>query len=129
MVPVKSGGISMPAITNGFRLLQSSYAKGVNKEQNKTGNLFQQKTKAKWTNDAKDYSLMAFHYIHQNPIAAGLVNKPQDWPYSSFNDYAGFRNGTLCDKQKGYELLNLAEIDFYSETIKKIDAEAVMEIF
>ena len=129
MTPVKSGGIFMPAITNGFRLLQSSYAKGINKEQNKTGNLFQQKTKARWTNDAKDYSLMAFHYIHQNPIAAGLVNKPQDWPYSSFNDYAGFRNGTLCDKQKSHELLDLAGIDFYTETVKKIEAEAIKEIF
>ncbi len=127
--PVKSGGIFMPAITNGFRLLQSSYAKGVNKEQNKTGNLFQQKTKAKWTSDARDYSLMVFHYIHRNPMAAGLVTKPQDWPYSSFNDYAGFRNGTLCDKQESYELLDLAGINFYTETLKKIDSEAIKEIF
>ncbi len=40
MEPVKSGGITMPAITNGFRLLQSSYAKGINKQQERTGNLF-----------------------------------------------------------------------------------------
>jgi putative transposase len=127
--PIKSGGILMPAITNAFRLLQSSYAKGINKEQNRTGNLFQQKTKAKCTNEAKDYSLIAFHYIHQNPVIAGLVKKPGDWQYSSFNDYAGVRNGTLCDSQKGYEFLNLAEIDFYSETLKKISVDAIKEIF
>ena len=75
------------------------------------------------TNDAKDYSLVAFHYIHQNPVAAGLVNKPQDWPY-----YVGLRNGTLCDKQKNGELLARAGIDFYAETIKKIDAEKIKEI-
>src|SRR5690242_6507075 len=33
IVAIKSGGIVMPAITNGFRLLQSSYAKGLNKQQ------------------------------------------------------------------------------------------------
>jgi hypothetical protein len=47
--PIKSGGIIMPTITNGFRLLQSSYAKGINKQLNRTGSLFQQKTKAKFT--------------------------------------------------------------------------------
>ena len=98
--PVKSGGIIMPAITNGFRLLQSSYAKGVNKELNRTGNLFQQKTKARWTNDAKDYSITAFHYIHQNPVTANLVKRPDEWNYSSFKDYAELRNGSLCNKKK-----------------------------
>lgn len=129
LTPVKSGAIFMPAITNGFRLLQSSYAKGINKERNRTGNLFQQKTKAKWTKDAKDYSLMAFHYVHQNPVVAGLVNKPQDWPYSSYNEYAEFRNGALCDKQKAYRLLDLDGIDFYTETMRKIDPEAIKEVF
>ena len=37
LLSFKSGGISMPAITNGFRLLQSSYAKGINKQQGRTG--------------------------------------------------------------------------------------------
>jgi REP element-mobilizing transposase RayT len=96
--PIKSGGIFMPAITNGFRLFQSSYTKGGNKQLNRTGNLFQQKAKAKWTNDAKDYSITVFHYIHQNPVVAGLVKKPEEWAYSSFNDYAELRSGTLCDK-------------------------------
>jgi REP element-mobilizing transposase RayT len=29
------------------------------------------------------------HYIHRNPVAAGHVTAPQDWPYSSAQDYAG----------------------------------------
>ncbi len=90
---------------------------------------FQQKTKAKCTNDSESYSLIAFHYIHQNPVMAGLVNSPEDWQHSSFNDYAGLRNGTLCEKQKAYELLDLATIDFYSETIKKIDTRLIKGTF
>ena len=58
--PIKSGGITMPAITNGFRLLQSSYAKGINKQEGRTGNLFQQKTKAKLVSCEENYSLTAF---------------------------------------------------------------------
>jgi len=40
--------------------LESSHAKGINKQLDRAGNLFQQKTKAKLTNEAKDYSLPAF---------------------------------------------------------------------
>lgn len=29
------------------------------------------------------------NYIHQNPVEAGFVKEPQDYPYSSAIDYAG----------------------------------------
>jgi hypothetical protein len=28
-------------------------------------------------------------YIHMNPVRAGLVSRPQDWKWSSFNEYSG----------------------------------------
>jgi putative transposase len=28
------------------------------------------------------------NYMHQNPVARGLVSKPEDWPWSSFRHYA-----------------------------------------
>jgi REP-associated tyrosine transposase len=126
--PVKVGGIFMPTITNGFRLLESSYAKGINKQLDRTGNLFQQKTKAKFTNEAKDYSPTAFHFIHKNPINAGLVKRPEEWKYSSYLDYARLRNGTLCNKQKAFELFNLNGIDLYAETIRPVGDNLLKEI-
>ena len=118
----------MPAITNGFRLLESSYAKGINRQFGRTGNLFQQKTKAKFTIDAKDYALTAFHYIHQNPVKAGLVKIPDEWSYSSFRDYVGLRNGKLCNTHKASALFNLEEIDLYAETMKQIGEELLNTI-
>jgi putative transposase len=29
------------------------------------------------------------HYIHHNPVRRQLVEKPEDWKWSSFRDYAG----------------------------------------
>ena len=29
------------------------------------------------------------HYLHQNPVKAGLVEEPEQWYYSSARDYAG----------------------------------------
>lgn len=127
--PIKSGGIVMPAITNGFRLLQSSYAKGINKQQDRTGNLFQQKTKAKIVSDEENYSRIAFHYIHQNSVVAKLVLASEDWKYSSFTDYAGVRNGTLCNKEKAIRLLNISMLDLKAETAKEIKEDVIKKIF
>ena len=29
------------------------------------------------------------HYMHNNPVKRGLVKRPQDWAWSSYNFYAG----------------------------------------
>jgi len=129
MEPVRSGGIIMPAITNGFRLLQSSYAKGINVQQNKSGNLFQQKTKAKLVSGEEDYSLTAFFYVHQNPLEAGMVNNLENWAYSSFRDYAGLRSGTLCNRERAIQLLGLSGIDFKTESVRKIDEKKIEKLF
>jgi putative transposase len=34
-------------------------------------------------------------YIHHNPVARGLVTKPQDWPWSSSQHYATNHRGTV----------------------------------
>lgn len=31
-------------------------------------------------------------YIHLNPVKAGLVDRPEDWPWSSVHDYVGSVN-------------------------------------
>ncbi len=35
------------------------------------------------------------NYLHRNPVKAGLVDRPQDWRYSSAKNYAG--SGGLLD--------------------------------
>ena len=52
-----------------------------------------------------DYPFICFHYIHQNPLKAGLVKRMEDWEMGSFQDYAGLRNGTLCNRKIAQELL------------------------
>ncbi len=103
---IKQGGLLIDSLTNGFRRLLSGYARIYNQRYNKTGSLFRQKTKTKCLSDAltgtslnlQDYYFNCFHYIHQNPLRAGLVEKLEDWEFSSFKDYAELRNGTLCNK-------------------------------
>jgi len=104
----KQGGLQIDLLTNGIRKLLSGYARIYNKKHHQSGSLFRQKTKSKCLSELdflvkpkqfNDYYFNCFHYIHQNPLTAGIVPKIEDWKYSSFKDYAGLRNGTLCNKE------------------------------
>jgi putative transposase len=33
--------------------------------------------------------LEAFRYVARNPVAAGLVDRPEDWRWSSYGDVVG----------------------------------------
>ncbi len=105
---IKQGGIFIDPITNGIRKLLSGYARIFNNQHDRSGSVFRQKTKAKCLSDIKvtpdspyrqrDYCINCFHYIHQNPRIAKLVSRLEEWEYSSFRDYAGLRDGKLCQK-------------------------------
>ncbi|MEP5363769.1 MAG: transposase [Reichenbachiella sp.] len=92
------------AYGNALKIMLSSYTRGINVQEGRTGSLFQQHTKKKV---ATNYGFVCFHYIHQNPIRAGLVRKMEDWPYSSFNSYFKELSDAICNHSLAYELLDL----------------------
>ena len=101
--------IRQTELSDGFRQLLSTYTQAINKQENRTGSLFSQNTKAKLVScdeTKMDYSLLCLNYIHQNPVQAGLVTVAEDWQYSSFPDYAKRRNGTLCSRNIAYQLID-----------------------
>lgn len=75
----------------------SSYTKAINKRYDRHGSLFQSHTKSKII-DNPEYLIRLITYIHQNPIRAKLVEKLEDWPFSSYPDLAGFRNDSFINK-------------------------------
>jgi hypothetical protein len=53
-------------LSEGIRMLLSSYTLAINKQNDTTGSLFQQNTKSKSIARGKNqYDLLCFHYIHQ----------------------------------------------------------------
>lgn len=108
-------------LSEGIRHLLSSYTQAINKQNGSTGSLFQQNTKAKpIVKGSRDYDLTVFHYIHQNAYEAKLVEKLEDWEYSSFVDYSGKRNGNLCNKELTIKLLGLNMKTFYEDSYRQI---------
>lgn len=117
---------TMRTLNQSIGILLRSYSRAINKEENRSGALFGEETKAKdgWENPYltplhPDYGKIwqnwdiygntCFHYIHNNPVKPGLVKEAKDWDYSSARDFAGERNGTLCNQALAKDLLRLPE--------------------
>ncbi len=129
-MPLAKAVNSNPTFNRRDTVVIKSYSKGINKQRQKTGNLFQQKTKAQCIDDdEKNYDIPAFHYIHQNSIRAGLVQKIEEYELSSFPDYIKTRNGSLCNKVLAYKLLNLNDATLYAKSYQMLDANFIGKIF
>ncbi len=109
-------------------IMLRSYTRAINKQKNRSGTLFRQKTKAECVNcpggvtpsfyntsagsrivisdPEKQYPQICFNYIHQNPVKAGLVKQDVDWEFSSAVDYYGNRNGKLINKKVAKEYID-----------------------
>ena len=72
-----------------MQALQYRYASSFNRRWTRVGHLFQGRYKAKLCR-TDSYLIQLVSYIHYNPVAGGLVARPQDWPWSS---HAEFLNG------------------------------------
>ncbi|MEP2771213.1 MAG: transposase [Fulvivirga sp.] len=104
----ESPGELSKQITDAIAIILRSYTRAINKKYNRTGSLFQQSTRAKLLeNRDRNYPFICFHYIHQNPVTANLVKTMDEWIFSSYIDYAGLRDGTLCNKSLAYDFLEI----------------------
>ena len=107
----------MQLLSLAFGSVLSSYTQAINKETGRRGVLFAHKTKARKINESgNDYGLNCFMYVHQNPKLAELVERIEDWEYSSFPDYIGKRNGTLINKQLGLDIFQIESEQIYGVT-------------
>ena len=135
---IKQGGIYLDPITNSIRKLLSGYARIFNHQYKKTGSLFRQKTKAKCLSSIEikpnsscliqNYYVNCFHYIHQNPLVAKLAERLEDWEFSSFQDYAGFRNGTHCQKELAILHCGYNPENFIEKSYELVDKKLI-ELF
>ena len=105
--------------------LLSGYTRAFNNQNNRKGKLFTHNTVAKLLNNQQinNYTILqnCFHYIHQNPIRAGLCRNIEDWQYSSVRDFAGLRKGTLVNKELAYEMINFDKNNFLAQSKIIID--------
>jgi len=84
--------------------INTSYSVAFNLRHGLSGHLFQGRYKAILVADNAHYSWLSL-YIHLNPVRAGLVSDPWNYPWSSYRDYAG--DWSCFEWLKTEELLRL----------------------
>ena len=113
------------SLNDSISIMLRSYTRAIQIQENMTGSLFQNRTKAicltqteglspNWFQSSfgaiinvsipeKDYPQVCFDYIHFNPVKHRLANQPEDWEFSSARDYAGLQNWKLLNKERADE--------------------------
>ncbi|MES2428480.1 MAG: transposase [Bacteroidota bacterium] len=105
-----------------------SYSKAINKRYNRVGSLFQGRYKvSEITSDS--YYTTIITYIHQNPVAARLVTKMEDYKYSSYNAYLSDKN-TLVNKKEVLEWFGGLNsfIDHHLSVVNEIEINKRLKI-
>jgi len=109
-------------MSKAIAVILRSYTRGINTSLDRSGSLFRKTTKCKdgliediVTVDGKlsryffkpdfDYAQNCFKYIHENPVKANLVDRPEDWFYSSACDYQNNRSESICNRKLADKLL------------------------
>jgi putative transposase len=106
-----------------FSNWQNSYAKAFNKVFNRKGSLFMDYLKRVEIN--KDFQLeRAVFYIHKNPVHHGMVEKIEEWRWSSFKEYC-HSQFSIVDSKEVLDWFGTSEnfIQFHQQsiTVKKQD--------
>ena len=109
-------------LNSSLGIMLRSYTRGINKQQLRSGSLFREGTKALCLNKPlkniplwyikegvthlhSEFAELSWlsnclDYIHQNPVAAGIAKKPQDWTFSSIHAYAGNNDNDLVNFER-----------------------------
>ena len=117
-------------LSKNWGTLLSSFTLSFNKQNENKGPLWIYHTAAKMLNGHSDnYPLVCFQYIHQNPVRAGLVDRMEDWRYSSFTDFAGRRKGKLVNRALAFEVIGIKEATFLNACGKQLDEDQLNQIW
>lgn len=128
--PKNVGSLQLTELSNGIRMLLSSYSSAINKQENMTGSLFRQKTQAKLLeNESENYPFICFRYIHQNPMKAGLVGKLEDWEFSSFAEYHNKNIHAKCNHELARKLIGIKSETFIEESYSVIDSDKIRKMY
>ena len=98
-------------LSNFMKKVNEDYARYYNYMENRVGYVFRSRFLCEPITD-RSYLLQCISYIHNNPVKAKIVNKCEDYKYSSYNDFiriTGFINKKIIEMIFGIQKLNINE--------------------
>ena len=79
------------AISRVMESIKDGATQRIHRRRRECGTLFQARFFDRALRTVREYHEKV-EYIHQNPVKAGYVERPGDWPWSSVHDYVGNMN-------------------------------------
>lgn len=94
----------------------NSYTRYFNVKHKRKGPLWESKFQNVLVNNDEQL-LHLTRYIHLNPTTASLVKKPQDWEFSSYNEYLNSTNYPICQFEDLFEFQSKKYKEFVQDRI------------
>ena len=113
-----------------MKKINTSYAIYFNKKYDRVGHVFQDRYKSEAIED-DSYLLTAIRYVHNNPIKAMMVEKCEDFPWSSYNYYMGKMKDNLVDTEFVLSLFSqdmFRSIELFKEFSNKPNDDIFIDI-
>jgi len=110
----------------------TSFSRYINLKHKRIGHVFQDKFKSIKI-ETNPQLMLVSSYIHMNPVKDSLVNKPEEYRWSSFNDFVNKRKSAIVHKQFLIEVFgntkNLINenIKLYKRIVSKSDFDIFEE--
>ena len=105
LTPHDAGGLALL-----MKMLNQRYVAYINKKRNWTGTLWEGRFKSCLIFD-QSYFLTCMRYIELNPVRAGMVNHPRDYPWSSYRANADGAYNPCITPHAIYQALGNTEAD------------------
>ncbi len=139
---IRAAGVD---IASPMRSIAISYVQYFNAKYDHSGHLFQDRYKSEPVNQMS-YFITLLRYIHQNPVAGGMVRKVEDYAWSSWCEYDGSESCAfrICDTEyvfnqvspeELYALVNeplpkaMNILDFNNEAVVRVSDELLRAYF
>jgi putative transposase len=128
MTPSTPEGVSMV-----IRDLGRDYVRTINKTYRRSGTLWEGRFKSSLV-DKTRYCLTCYRYIELNPVRAGMVNHPADYPWSSFRYNAMGQPDALITPHDCWLLLGESDEervavyrDLFKEKLNQSDIDSIRQ--
>jgi REP element-mobilizing transposase RayT len=115
-----------------MRHINGVYTQRYNRRNRHDGQLFRGRYKSILL-DSDNYLTVLVRYIHRNPLRAGIVNRPEDYAWSSHNGYLSKSSKwNWLNKEACFQLLTHVKskrLREYREFIDEEDSKEIVSIF
>ena len=112
-----------------MKAITQRYGQYINKKYERTGTLWEGRYKSCLVSK-DDYFITCCKYIEMNPVRAGIVSKPEEYQWSSYNIKIGMKNNYLLDSDIWCETLgknNKEREEKYKELFDEIMTESKLK--